>query len=480
MKTKSRFILKFLATTLSTSLVLMSQITQQSHAAESIFEIPKVVSFSVSQTSIEIAQSNAELNFNLKVSHPIGISSTKTVLWFTSRDKKFQLSTDLIRQPIEADKVVTFSGKLKLNADLAPGIYDFYADPIEGISNKSGLGNPKTDPIYPGDFNAFLNAEKSVLVRLGGELNLNSKTFVGPTYSSKVSVTDDKPIIYSTEGPILRVGEFYDPIKFFNKRVQNLTLKISTTTPNVCAKDGEKLKFISKGNCSFTVFTEKNSDYQETSINLSAEIAAARVKPTITLPVISAQTSIGLPRKIDLNLVYNTAGDVVIPKTLSPTVCVPSGLSIITIVSGGSCVLTYQSPITETYLESDLYKLVFEVFRSSQTISFKLPTTAELSLKSLALSASASSGGSVTYSTSSTGICAVSGSTLSLLKNGNCVVVASQIGTATLAPASATSTVVIEGVVPAVKKTITCVKGKTTKKVTGTNPKCPAGYKLKK
>jgi hypothetical protein len=60
------------------------------------------------------------------------------------------------------------------------------------------------------------------------------------------------------------------------------------------------------------------------------------------------------------------------------------------------------------------------------------------------------------------------------------VVVATQIGTATLAPASATSTVVIEGVVPAAKKTITCSKGKTSKKVTGTNPTCPAGYKLKK
>jgi hypothetical protein len=30
------------------------------------------------------------------------------------------------------------------------------------------------------------------------------------------------------------------------------------------------------------------------------------------------------------------------------------------------------------------------------------------------------------------------------------------------------------------KKTISCVKGKTTKKVTGTNPKCPSGFKLKK
>lgn len=30
------------------------------------------------------------------------------------------------------------------------------------------------------------------------------------------------------------------------------------------------------------------------------------------------------------------------------------------------------------------------------------------------------------------------------------------------------------------KKTITCIKGKTTKKVTGSSPKCPSGYKLKK
>jgi hypothetical protein len=32
---------------------------------------------------------------------------------------------------------------------------------------------------------------------------------------------------------------------------------------------------------------------------------------------------------------------------------------------------------------------------------------------------------------------------------------------------------------PAVKKTITCVKGKVTKKVTAVNATCPAGYKKK-
>ena len=33
--------------------------------------------------------------------------------------------------------------------------------------------------------------------------------------------------------------------------------------------------------------------------------------------------------------------------------------------------------------------------------------------------------------------------------------------------------------VPAKKSTITCVKGKTSKKVTAVNPKCPTGYKKK-
>jgi hypothetical protein len=38
----------------------------------------------------------------------------------------------------------------------------------------------------------------------------------------------------------------------------------------------------------------------------------------------------------------------------------------------------------------------------------------------------------------------------------------------------------ITGSLAPVNKTITCVMGKKNKKVSGTNPKCPKGYKLKK
>ena len=100
--------------------------------------------------------------------------------------------------------------------------------------------------------------------------------------------------------------------------------------------------------------------------------------------------------------------------------------------------------------------------------------------KTLSLSATASSGGVITYQTTSAEICSITGSTLNLLKGGNCAITATQAGSATLAPISATATVMIAGSVAPTKKTITCVKGNKTKKVSGTNPKCPKGYKIKR
>jgi CRISPR/Cas system type I-B associated protein Csh2 (Cas7 group RAMP superfamily) len=48
-----------------------------------------------------------------------------------------------------------------------------------------------------------------------------------------------------------------------------------------------------------------------------------------------------------------------------------------------------------------------------------------------------------------------------------------QLAVSFKAPAQATKTV------PVKKTTITCVKGKVTKKVTAVKPKCPTGYKKK-
>ena len=168
-----------------------------------------------------------------------------------------------------------------------------------------------------------------------------------------------------------------------------------------------------------------------------------------------------------------------LPQSTTPTVCYATGF-FVRIVGGGTCTLTYQTKESPTYLASDLYKVSFEVTRDPQTISFTLPTTASISSKSLPLTATASSGSAVAYSTTSTDVCSITGSTLNLLKNGNCSVTATQAGTSTLAPVSTTANITLTGTAAAAKKTISCVKGSKTVKKTGISPKCPAGYKLKK
>jgi hypothetical protein len=172
------------------------------------------------------------------------------------------------------------------------------------------------------------------------------------------------------------------------------------------------------------------------------------------------------------------------PKATTPTVCIASGFYV-QIVGGGTCTITYQMEASSSYLASDLYKVSFEVTRDPQTITFTPVTTADIATKSLTLTATASGGGAVTYSTTSPDNCSISGSILNLLKSGNCVVTATQSGTSALAPVTASATITLTGTVvtpkPVVtKKTIVCFKGKTTKKVSGTNPKCPKGYKVKK
>jgi hypothetical protein len=208
-------------------------------------------------------------------------------------------------------------------------------------------------------------------------------------------------------------------------------------------------------------------------------ITAARIKPELTVEKIANQTAKDLPKSIEIFRVYSAAEGYVLPLTTTPSVCFASGF-FVRIIGGGTCTLTYQTKETATYLESDLYKVTFEVVRDAQTISFTPPASANLSAKTLALSATASGGGVITYQTTSTGICSITGSTLNLLKGGNCAITATQAGTTILAPVSATATVMIAGSVAPTKKTITCVKGKKTKKVSGTNPKCPKGYKVKR
>ena len=447
---------------------------------------PIVESFTFTPNDFDLISSNTNVVFDLVVSHPNGIRNTNTQVTLTGPFGS-TLTTNLIRtdSPVNlALTKVTFKGTLNVSQSILAGAYSVSVAEVE--NNSSAGYSFGTGVITPIKLRELIGAEYALLVRNGGDLNLVYNTFVGPTHDTTLGLSYNNPATYNNANPpIWKVGETYRPSEYYEVRVPTLPLAVSTTTPTTCSTDGKELKLIATGNCTFKVATVKTKDYALKESTQVVTITAARIKPELIMSVIANQTSKNLPKTIEIFRVYSPTGVYILPQATTPTVCIAAGFYV-QIVGGGTCTLTYQSEANTSYLASDLYKVSFEISRDPQTITFTPPATVDIAGKTLALTATASSGGAITYSTTSVESCSVEGATLNLLMAGNCVITATQAGSSTLATVSTTATIMLTGtiakpVVPVVsKKTIVCIKGKTTKKISGINPKCPKGYKLKR
>ena len=443
-------------------------------------EKPVVESLTFTPNEIDLVSTNTLVSIELIISHPSGIENTSVLATFTG-SRNDTLGTLLTRtdSPVNtALSKVTFKGSFSIPRLINTGVYVLT---VANIKNNSSAGYQyETGIIEAKKVRTLLGAESGLLVRNNGDLNLAYDTFVGPSYDTTLGIAfNDQNTYKPSNTPIWKVGETYTPSKYYELRATSLALEVKSSTPTVCSSNGKEISLIKEGTCSFIVSTSKTKDYAEKISNQSATITTARVKPTLNVEKIANQTSKDLPKTIEIFRVYSAAEGWVNPQSITPETCVANG-SFIRLISGGTCTLTYQTAATSSYLASDLFKSTFEITRDAQTITFAPSATANISSKSITLTAAASGGGVITYATTSTGVCSITGSTLNLLKAGNCSVTATQAGTSTLAPISAISTVMITGSLAPVNKTITCVKGKSTKKVNGTNPKCPKGYKLKK
>jgi len=446
---------------------------------------PVIESFTFTPNDVELIAANTNVSFELVVSHPSGIKNTSTVATLIG-PYGTTLSTLLNRNDAPINSLLTkviFKGTLTIPQGIPTGAYTISVAEVN--SNPTGRVEYGTGVITPNKIRNLVGAENALLVRKSGDLSLSYETFVGPTHDTSLGISYDDSTKYNNDNPpIWKVGEVYVPSKYFELRVPTLTLSVKSSTPAICSTDGKELKLIATGNCIFTISTAKTENYVLKEIIQSITITAARNKPELVMSNISNQTSKNLPKIIEIFRVYSPTGVYVMPQSITPAVCIANGFYV-QIVGGGTCTITYQSAANTSYLASDLYKVSFEVTRDPQTMTFTLPVNADISAKTQALAATASSGATVVYSTTSTDACSITGSNLNLLKAGNCVVTASQAGTSTLAPVSITATIMLTGAVIAptpiaTKKTIVCTKGKANKKVSGANPKCPKGFKVKK
>jgi Bacterial Ig-like domain (group 3)/FG-GAP-like repeat/Beta-propeller repeat/Divergent InlB B-repeat domain len=129
----------------------------------------------------------------------------------------------------------------------------------------------------------------------------------------------------------------------------------------------------------------------------------------------------------------------------TPAVCTISG-STVTILEVGMCSITATQAGNTTYAAATPVTQTFTVAGKPQTITFGALSGQTLGVTPFALSATATSGLAVTFTSNSTGVCTVSGVEVTLLTDGTCSITASQAGNSTYAPAtSVTQTFVVAG-----------------------------------
>ena len=461
-------------------IILLSTLINLSNANAG--EQPTTKVFSASQVDVDLNYPDLKINFEIIFTHPDGLGNTSTTLTLTNGGTN-TISVPLIRtdNPISFSNArVVYRGSITIPRTFTPGVYTYSVDGV--TSNLSNGLRYSSGTISGPLLRSLKGAEFGILVRNKGFLDLNYPTINGPTYESQSGKSYTNVAKYlSASEPIWKVGETINPNDYFESTIPGNELQVATTTPNICAIDGNLMKLISVGDCSFTISTPKTNEYLPIIIYQSKAITAPRKLQTLTIESIAAQSAKDLPITLLLSQVYASgvsAVEYVIPKSITPEICDVSVYTL-KIVSGGQCVLTYQSLGNAEFLPTKVYKQLISIEREIQKISFLLPETEDISKGNLSLNASATSGQVIAYSSLTPEICSISGFRLNLLRTGNCSVTATQVGTPTLAPVSVIAGITITGTAVSAKKTITCIKGKTTKKVTGTNPKCPTGYKLK-
>ena len=205
-----------------------------------------------------------------------------------------------------------------------------------------------------------------------------------------------------------------------------LAVSYTSTTPSICTVSGTTVTAVAAGNCLIKASQPGGSDGSGTTY-------AAATDVTNTIKVKAAQTiTFAAPpskNKTDANFAPGgtaSSGLTVTYTSSTPSVCtIVSGL--IHLVDSGTCTVTADQAGNTSYGAAPSVTQSFLV-KNTQTITFPAISDQNEGGPTVSLAATASSGLTVTYTSTTPSICTVSGSTVTLVTAGNCSIKASQAG----------------------------------------------------
>ncbi len=243
-------------------------------------------------------------------------------------------------------------------------------------------------------------------------LAIGSQTISFPTIATQVALTTVTLAATATSG---------------------LTVSYTSLTPLVCTAGANSASLIASGTCTIQASQPGDNIYNAaTPVNQSFTVTAA--PQTITFPIIATQyalTQLALPATASSTLAVSYA-------STTQEICTVSGATA-SLLLPGTCTIQATQAGNAAYAAAPMVQQSFTVSKAQQTIAFTPVTGTQYALTSLPISATATSGLAVSFASATSSVCTVSGSTVSLLTPGACVIHATQGGSTLYFPAAMVS-----------------------------------------
>ena len=203
----------------------------------------------------------------------------------------------------------------------------------------------------------------------------------------------------------------------------SLIVSLSSSTPGVCTVSGFEVSMVAAGTCTL-IARQNGDDYYAAAPQVSQSFSINKVAQAITFWELSDKTyaasSFTVTATSDSSLIVTLTSS-----TLS--VCTVSGFEV-TMVAGGTCTLIASQNGNDYYAAAPQVSQSFSINKVAQTISFTQPNNRPYSASPFTVIATSDSSLIVSLSSSTPGVCTVSGFEVTMVAGGTCTLIARQSG----------------------------------------------------
>ena len=278
-------------------------------------------------------------------------------------------------------------------------------------------------------------AGTTVTILTAGTCTITANQAGNGSYNAAPQVSQDIAIgkaaqtiaFTSTDATAAVGGATYGPTATGGASGNPVTFSIdASSTAGACTINGSGVvSFTGIGNCVIAANQAGNTNYNAAPTKTQT-VVVAKGSQTISFPAVGAKTySSGGTFSVAATA---TSGLTVMFGSTTPAVCTVVGTTV-TILTAGTCTITADQPGNTNYNAAPQVSQGIAIGKADQTISFPAVGAKTFSPSgTFSVAATATSGLTVTFGSTTTTVCTVVGTTVTIQTAGTCTITADQAG----------------------------------------------------